>query len=126
MIKYAAVPIMAFVAACSAEVENGETADRNDVQTLSVNNLIITEANTVSANSAIEAQPPAPDQRVEAATDRVTAPPAAPEEPTPRTANKLQAESAPKAGAAPPAEPTPEAKTPESTCSPEHREMGHC
>lgn len=128
MIKYAAVPVIAILAACSAEVEDSQAADANRIETLSVNNLVITEANT-AINSAIEAQSPPPAQPAQ--TTASTAPPrAATTEPKQRPAREPAAEAAAKPSTklktAEPAQPGPETEASNAACTDEHREMGHC
>ncbi|MGI8705746.1 MAG: hypothetical protein ACR2JJ_08135 [Sphingomicrobium sp.] len=62
MIRYAAVPLLAILAACSAEVENGEAAEANVIDTLSVNNLVVTNSNSATAVREMETQSPPPAQ----------------------------------------------------------------
>ena len=116
MMNYASLPLLAILAACSAEVDNGQSAEANAVDTLSANNLVITETNAVG--SSVAETEPAPIQRAET-------PPSAAEAPAVRSSRselEVRTQSAPK----PPAEADAETKAPESTCTPEHREMGHC
>lgn len=124
MIKYAALSLVAVLVACSAEVENGQSAEA--VETLSVNNLVITDANNVGSNIA-DGEPATPVQRAET-------PPSAPEAAATRPSQRqgetrsqaeARAEPAPKPPAKPPAE-AERAKVPDPTCTPEHRELGHC
>lgn len=137
MFKYAAVPLLAILAACSAEVENGEAAEANVVDTLSVENLVITNSNTATAVSEMEMQAPPPAQPAQTAAPvadkrdgRTTA-----AEPKQQTVRKPSAEAAPKPApkatpepnaAAPKAEPKAEPEAPTTTCTAEHRALGHC
>lgn len=125
--KYAALPLLAVLAACSAEVENGQAAEANAIETLSVNNLVIADANEVGSNLA-ETEPAAPVRRTETPPPAAEAPAARPNrsERETRTQARARTEPAPKPLAKPPAEADAETKAPESTCTPEHREMGHC
>lgn len=125
--KYAVLPLLAVLAACSAEVENGQSAEANVVETLSVNNLVITDANNVDSNLA-EAEPAVPVQRTETPPPAAEAPAARASlsERETRAQAKTRTEPAPRPPAKPPAEADSETKAPESNCTPEHREMGHC
>ena len=129
MIKSAAVPLLAILAACSAEVENGET---NVIETLSVNNLVITGSNTANAATEMEGQAPPPAQPAQTAApvaEQRDGPTSA-AEPKQKTVRKPSTEAAAKppskTTAAPSSESEPKPDSPASTCTAEHREMGHC
>lgn len=132
MIRYAAVPLLAILAGCSAEVESGEAAEANVIDTLSVNNLVITDSNSASAVRETETQSPPPAQPAHTAAPvadkrdgRTTA-----AEPKPQTIRKPSTEAAAKQASKPKAEPAADREAePEAgadTCTAEHREMGHC
>jgi outer membrane biosynthesis protein TonB len=127
MIRYAGLPVLAILAACSAEVENGEAAEVNTVEILSVNNLVVTDVNTVAADTVAErVSPPSQPAQTAAPAKRTQTTP----EPKQQTVRKLATDAAPKAAVkpkpAPPAQPTSETGTSNTTCTAEHREMGHC
>lgn len=131
MIRYAAVPIIAILGACSAEVENSQAEDANRIETLSVSNLVITGANTASGSSAPEAEVLPPSQPAQTSTpvtkSRTDETPA---EPKQQAARKPSTEAAAKPTSQPESAAARESKaepeTPASTCTPEHRAMGHC
>ena len=116
MMKHAALPLLTVLAACSAEVESGQSAEDSTLETLSVNNLVITDAHAVGSN--IAATEPAPVQRAETPTPSAGAPAAR----SSRSDLEARTQSAPN----PPAKADADTKAPESTCAPEHRELGHC
>ena len=116
MLKYAALPLLAALVACSADVDNGQSTEASAVDTLSVNNLVITETNAVGSNVA-ETEP-TPVQRAETPRSAAETPAAR----SSRSDPQASTQSAPK----PPAEADAETEAPEPTCTPEHREMGHC
>lgn len=131
MIKYVAVPVIAVLGACSAEVENGQAANTDRVETLSVNNLVITDANTAIASSATEDRVQAPAQPGETAApvakSRAARPTTA--QPKQQTVRKPSTEQAAKPAAKPKPAPAADPKPPQApatTCTAEHREMGHC
>jgi hypothetical protein len=128
MTRYIALPLLAIVAACAAEVENGEAGDANRVDNLVVENLIITDSEMAGATET-ETQPtaqPAPPAETPAARQSSA-------QPKEQDVRRPAAEAQPKAPArpvqpkaAPPAEPKEGAAPPDGSCPPEHREMGHC
>ena len=128
MIKYAAVPVVAILAACSAEVEDSEAADANRIETLSVNNLVITDVND-GTNGMVEAQSPAPAQPRQT-TAATAAPRVVTAEPKQRPAGEPAAEAAAKPSTksktAAPAQPGQPTEASNTACTDEHREMGHC
>ena len=130
MMKYAAVPLLAMLAACSAERERDEAETVNAVETSTTNNLIVAQDDAATAaDNMAQTQDTAPTQ-----AGQITAPaPAAriartaPAEPRPRTTPGPSAEASKVSGRTEPAPVAePKAATPEPGCSPEHREMGHC
>lgn len=130
MMKYATVPLLAILAACSAEVENGEATEANVVDTLSVNNLVITDSNEAAAVSELETQDPPPAQPAQTATPvtnerdgRTTA--AKPKQQT-KSSTEAAAKPASKPNAEPGGDSEAEPEAPAGTCTAEHREMGHC
>lgn len=133
MMKYAAVPLLAILAACSAEGERSEAETLNTVDTLTVNNMIVAQDDAATAaDNVIQTEEAAPAQAGQTTAPAAAAPTGrtAPAEPRPeirRTpATEASSEPATKRQAAPAAEPKPEASDSETTCPPEHREMGHC
>ena len=130
MIKYAAVPVIAFLAACSAEVESNQAADADRIETLSVNNLVITGANTVSTDTATQEVPPVQPAQTAAPVAESRTAQTSPAEQKQKAVRKPSTEAAakpaPKPKAAPAADPKAEPNTPASTCTPQHREMAHC
>jgi hypothetical protein len=126
MTKYIALPLLAIVAACAAEVENGAAGDR--VDNLVVENLIITDSEIVGVTET-ETQPtvqPAAPPETPAARQS----PAQPKEPaTHRPAPAAEPKAPAKTvqpKATPPAEPEVGPAPADGSCPPEHREMGHC
>jgi hypothetical protein len=128
MIRYAAVPLLAILAACSAEVENGEAAEETVVETLSVNNLIITDSNAAAIAGDMGAQAPAsqPPQTAAPADRRNGGATAAEPKQQTRPSADAAAKRPPKPSAEPAGNSEPEPEAPAGTCTPEHREMGHC
>lgn len=125
MTNYTALPLLAILAACSAEVENGAAADANRVDNLFVENLVITDAESTETEVQPPAQPAPPGETPAARQN--------PAQPKEQDVRRPAAEAQPKAPAKtvqPKGAPPPEAKEgaapTDGSCPPEHREMGHC
>jgi hypothetical protein len=130
MMKYAAVPLLAMLAACSAERESGEAETLNTVETSTTNNLIVAQDDAATAaDNMAQTQDTAPTQAGQTTAPAPAAPTArtAPAEPRPTITPRPSTEASQVSGRTEPAPVAePKAATPESSCSPEHREMGHC
>ncbi len=130
MTKYAALPLLAILAACATDVENDAAAEANQVDNLFVENLTITDAEIAGATETEvqSAAQPGPSAAPEAPAARPS-----PAQPKEQAARRPAAEAEPKAPAntaqhkaAPPAEPKAGPAPTDGSCPPEHRELGHC
>ena len=120
MSKYASAPILAILAACSAGVENGQVAEANGLDTVTVDNLVVSDTNPAVAGTEAGAVPPAAGSPARAAR------PAQPKQQADRKPSNEASETAPTAATAPEANAKPEPEAPVATCTAEHRELGHC
>ncbi len=120
MIKFAAVPVLAILAACSAEVESGDAAEANMVETLNVNNLVIAGPDTATAlaETGTQVSPPAQQPQPAAPAVEPRAPRSTAAEPKQQTVREPSSEAAANSQA--------QTEAPAGTCTAEHRALGHC
>lgn len=132
MSKYFALPILAILAACSSEAENGEVAAENAFDTMTANSLIVPDGNSATAMNSTEAtvSPPARTPEPEAAPavrDAKRANEADAKQQNSSTSSRERTtKEEPEVQKTNAADLGTEAKSQNESCTAEHRAMGHC